>query len=145
VRVRKLQIVGMKPRITALIACAATLILLDGCGGSSDNSAAAVAPIAAKPDVIITIDGKQHACVVALYSEEHGSAIPCDDLVRFLRDELKVQSGSIYDMRTIPVISEAEMTGVAASLKSAGYRFIGGAHDKEITKANSGPGTRRGP
>jgi hypothetical protein len=130
---------GIVPRMTASFACAATLILLDGCGGSSDHSDPAAAPIAAKPDVLITIDGKQHACVVALYSEEHGSAIPCDDLVRFLKDELKVQSGSIYDMRTVPVVSEVEMTSVAASLKSAGYRFIGGPHDKEITKVNSGP------
>jgi hypothetical protein len=131
--------VGIKAGITAPIVCAATLILLDGCGGSSDDSVPAAAPIAAKPDVVITIDGKQHACIVALYSEEHGSAIPCDDLTRFLRDELKVRSGSIYDMRTIPVVSEAEMTGVAASLKSAGYRFIGGPHDKDVTQANTGP------
>jgi hypothetical protein len=129
--------VGIGPRMTASLASAAALILAAGCGGSSDTSAPAAAPIAAKPDVIVTLDGKQHACVVALYSEEHGSAIPCDDVVRFLKDELRVPSGSIYDMRTIPVVAEAEMAGVAASLKGAGYRFIGGPHDMGITKANT--------
>jgi hypothetical protein len=97
-------------------------MLLAGCGRSSN------APIAARPDVIITFNGARHACVVALYNEPQGSTISCSDLVPFLRDELRLSSGSIYDVHTVSNADEAEMTRVAASLKAAGYRFIGGPH-----------------
>ena len=104
----------------------AFLILLAGCGTSTNTPVAAPPPIAAKPDVTITFDGERHACVVALSSEAQGSAIPCNDVVPFVRDELRLPSGSIYDIRTIPDVNEAEMAGVGARLKAAGYRFIGG-------------------
>lgn len=111
---------------------AAALVLssawLAGCGPSASTSAPASAPIAARPDVIITLDGVRHACVVALYNEALGSIIPCRDVVPFVRDELRVPSGSIYDIRTVSNVDEAEITRVGASLKAAGYRFIGGRH-----------------
>ena len=78
--------------------------------------------------MIITLDGVRHACVVALYNEALGSTIPCRDVVPFVRDELRVPSGSIYDIRTVANVDEAEITRVGASLKAAGYRFIGGRH-----------------
>ena len=69
----------------------------------------------------------------ALYSEAQGSAIASEDVVRFVRDELRLPSGSIYDIRTIPDVDEAEMARVEASLKGAGYRFIGGPHAMFMT------------
>jgi hypothetical protein len=103
----------------------AFFILLAGCGTSANTPVPAPPPIAAKPDVTIAFDGERHACVVALSSEAQGSAIPCNDVVPFVRDELRLPSGSIYDIR-IPDVNEAEMAGVGARLKAAGYRFIGG-------------------
>jgi hypothetical protein len=101
--------------------------LLVGCGSSSNAPAPETAPvIAAKADVVITVDGVQHACVVALPSEPQGSSIPCTDVIAFLRDELRVPSGAIYDLRTTPPVDAAEVIKVRASLKDAGYRFIGG-------------------
>jgi hypothetical protein len=101
--------------------------LLPGCGSSTNAPAPQSAPaIAAKPDVIITVDGVQHACVVALYSEPYGNNIPCTDVIPFLRDELKVPSGAVYDLRTIATVDQAEVLKVRADLKDAGYRFIGG-------------------
>jgi hypothetical protein len=98
-------------------------VLLAGCGPSADPK------IAEKADVTITVDGKRHACVVALYKETQGNSIPCADVVPFLRDQLRLQSGSIYDVNIIPGIDAAQMAGLGASLKGAGYRFIGGRHD----------------
>ena len=101
-------------------------LLLVGCG-SSNNAPAPVAPaIAEKPDVIITFDGERRTCVVALYSEPQGSLIPCADIIPFMRDELRLASGSIYDTRTIAKVDQAEVARTIQNLKEAGYRFIGG-------------------
>ena len=115
-----------------LLGAAALSVLLLGCGSSVQAPAAEASPIprlADRPDVIVTFDGARQACVVALYSEQQGSAIPCADLIPFLRDELKVPSGAIFDVRTIPTFDAAEMAKTTASLKDAGYRFIGGRRD----------------
>jgi len=109
----------------------ASFVLLAGCGSSANTPVPG--PVAAKPDVMITFDGERHTCVVALASEAQGSAISCGDVVPFIRDELRLPSGSIYDIRTIPDVDEAEMASVGASLKGAGYRFIGGPHVMFIT------------
>ncbi len=111
--------------------CLSAALLLAACG-SSTNAPAPHAPaqttpsLVAKPDVIITVDGVQHACVVALYSEPNGSSIPCTDLIPFLRDELRVPNGAVYDLRTTPPVDKAEVLKVHADLKNAGYAFIGG-------------------
>ena len=79
-------------------------------------------PIAAKPDVLVTLDGEHHTCIVAISSEAQGSTIACDDVVPFVRDELRVPGGSIYEIRAIPKVEQAELAKVEASLKRAGYR-----------------------
>lgn len=108
--------------LRSLLVFAVASVLLAGCG----RSASTPPKIAEKADVIVTLDGKRHACVVALYNEPNGSAIPCSDVVPFVKDELRLPSGSIYDIRTSAGADEAEMARVGASLKGAGYRFIGG-------------------
>ena len=101
-------------------------LLLIGCGSSSSVPAPVPPAIAAKPDVIITFDGNRHTCLVALPSEAQGSILPCADVIPFMRDELRLASGSIYDTRTIGKVYEAEVAGTSQHLKEAGYRFIGG-------------------
>jgi hypothetical protein len=116
-------------RARAMLACVFGLSVLAGCGQPGNTPAPAPAappPIAAKPDVIVTLDGTRRDCLVALYSEEHGNIISCDDVVAFVRDELRIPSGAIYDIRTAPEIDEAQKTKVEASLKGAGYRYIRG-------------------
>ena len=98
-------------------------VLLGGCGRSA-NTPGAAAPIAGLPDAIVTLDGGRHACVVALRSETHGSTIPCVDVVPFLRDELRLPSGSVCDIRSIGDIDKAGLGRLEASLDAAGYRFI---------------------
>jgi hypothetical protein len=115
--------VSFKP--LALIIISAPLLLI-GCGSSSNAPAPAPAAIAAKPDVTITFDGERHTCVVALSSEAQGSIVPCADVVPFMRDELRLASGSIYDTRTIATADAAEVAKTTQNLKDAGYRFIGG-------------------
>ena len=110
------------------LALAAMLISLAGCGSSTNTPAPGSSPNAARPDVVVTIDGVHHACLVALYSEAQGSSISCDDVVPFVRDELRLAGGSIYDIRTTPGAAPAQTAKTDASLKAAGYRFIGGEH-----------------
>jgi hypothetical protein len=89
---------------------------LGGCGRSANTPGA--------PDAIVTVDGGRHACLVALRSEPHGSTIPCGDLVPFLRDELRLPSGSFCDVRSIGNVDKAEMTRVEANLNAAGFRVF---------------------
>jgi hypothetical protein len=110
-------------------------VLLAGCGPSANTDP----KIAEKADVTITVDGKHDACVVALYKEAQGSSIPCAEVVPFLRDQLRLQGGSIYDVHIIPGIDAAEMAGLGASLKGAGYRFIGGRSDPLLAEPGKKP------
>jgi hypothetical protein len=110
----------------AVLASTSMVLWLAGCGRSASPPDAAPS-VAAKPDVIVTLDGEHHTCLVALSSEAQGSSIGCDDVVPFVRDELRVSSGSIYDLRTLPPGDKAEMAKVDASLKGAGYRVSAGA------------------
>ena len=101
-------------------------LLLIGCGSSNNAPAPVPAAMTAHPAAVITFDGERHMCVVALSSEAQGSIVPCADLVPFMRDELRLASGSIYDTRTIAKTDEAEVAKTTQNLKNAGYRFIGG-------------------
>jgi hypothetical protein len=107
----------------AILVSAAALILVTGCGQSSKGPAPA--PAASRADVTVTFDGKRHKCVVALSSEAQGNSIPCGDVVSFVREELRVPSGAVYDIRKIPDVDETQVAKVSADLNSAGYRFVG--------------------
>jgi hypothetical protein len=96
-------------------------ILLVGCGSSGTPP-----KLAERPDVIITLDGKRHTCVVALEKEPQGSTVPCKEAVSFVKDELRVPGGSIYDIHTVANVDNAEIASVRDALNGAGYRFIGG-------------------
>jgi hypothetical protein len=100
-------------------------MLLTGCEQSARGPAPAAASAASRPDVIVTFDGKRRKCVVALSSEAQGSSISCADVVSFVREELRVPSGAIYDIRKISDVDETEVAKVSADLNGAGYRFIG--------------------
>jgi len=101
----------------AAITSSMMLALLAGCGRSSDS---------AKSDVIVKIDGAHHACLVALNSEAQANSISCDDVVSFVRDELRLPKGSIYDMRTIGDVDAAQKSKIKTALDGAGYRSPGG-------------------
>lgn len=103
-------------------------LVLAGCGASTTAPAPVPVPlqIAVKPDVVVTLDGKQHSCVVALYSEPQGNAIACDEVVPFMKDELRLKPGSVYDLHAISEADKAQLARVSANLKAAGYQFIGG-------------------
>lgn len=103
-----------------------TALWLFGCGSANNGQAPVAAPIASKPDVIITFDGANHACVAALFAEPQGSTLPCAELVPFLKDELRLASGSIYDTRMAANPDAAEVAKTTRTLNDAGYRFIGG-------------------
>jgi hypothetical protein len=101
-------------------------LLLVGCGSSKNAAPPVSAAMTANPAVVITFDGERHMCVVALSSEAQGSIVPCADIVPFVRDELRLASGSIYDTRTIGTFDAAEMAKTTQNLNEAGYRFNGG-------------------
>ncbi len=102
--------------------CILAALLLAGCGHSSDTPAR----IAERADVSITLDGGRHACVVALDQEQQGSTVKCGELVPFLKEELRLKPGSIYDIRVPGDFDQGQMARLAADLNGAGYRFIGG-------------------
>lgn len=118
-----MDMIGARATYSAVL----TMMILAGCGRSS-NSPSAAAPIAAKPDVVVTMDGKRHLCIVALSTEALGSAISCNDIAPFVKDELRLPGGAVYAIRIIPDVSEAEVAKVGSSLQGAGYRFIGGTN-----------------
>jgi hypothetical protein len=110
------------PALRVVLAALLVFPLLPGCGPSAN---APGAKIAGRADVTITVDGKRHSCIVALYQEPQGNNIPCADLIPFLKEQLRLPSGSVYDIQATGA-DEPEIAPVAASLKQAGYRFIGG-------------------
>jgi hypothetical protein len=105
-----------------ILVAISVLILLTGCGQSSKDAAPAAAPAASRADVTVTFDGKRHKCLVALSSEAQGSSIACGDVVSFVREELRVPGGAMYDIRKIPDVDETEVAKVSADLNNAGYR-----------------------
>jgi len=105
----------------AVLLAAFTPMLLVGCGSSSTPP-----KLAERPNVIITLDGKRHVCVVALDKEPQGSTVPCKEATSFVKDELRVPAGSIYDIHTVANVDDAEVASVRDALNGAGYRFIGG-------------------
>jgi hypothetical protein len=107
--------------IRALLLSSLVPMLLNACGSSGTPP-----KLAERPNVIITLDGKRHACVVALDKEPQGSTVPCKEAVSFVKDELRVPEGSIYDIQTVANVDDAEIASVRAALNDAGYRFIGG-------------------
>ncbi|HEX3396716.1 MAG TPA: hypothetical protein VHS76_08435 [Steroidobacteraceae bacterium] len=108
----------------SIVVC--TAFLLVACGSAINAPASAPPAIAAKADLIVTFDGERHTCVVALNNEPQGSIVPCTDIVPFIRDELRLASGSIYDTRVIAQVDDGEVAKTTQNLKDAGYRFIGG-------------------
>jgi hypothetical protein len=122
----------------AVFVSTAFVVSLTGCGSSGDSTASSP-PIAAKPDVTVTFDGEHHGCIVALYTEAQGSAISCGEVVSFIRDELRLPRGAVYDVRTVPDVEQGEMARVGAALDDAGYRFIGGPHAMVLTEPHKDP------
>jgi hypothetical protein len=110
-------------RMHAAVVSSLISLMLAACGPSA-NTPGSAAP--ARSDVIVTLDGEHHTCVVALKSEPQGSTIPCTDVVPFVRDELRLARGSTYDIRTLAKVDDADRAKVDATLQAAGYRFIGG-------------------
>jgi hypothetical protein len=101
-------------------AAAIVLLWLAGCGPSTYTPEASVS---SKSDVIITLDGDHHTCVVALSGEPQGSTVACADVVPFVRDELRRGSGSSYDIRALGKVDDAQRAKVESDLKGAGYRM----------------------
>ncbi|HEY3850764.1 MAG TPA: hypothetical protein VGL87_07335 [Steroidobacteraceae bacterium] len=112
-------------RTRAILASATALVAFAGCGKST--STAESPRIASHPDVTVKFDGKRGKCMVALYGEAQGSAISCDEVVPFVKDELRLPPGSIYDVGAASGGDEAEVAKARANLNDSGYRFIGGS------------------
>ena len=104
---------------------ASSSILVAACGSQSAGPATNVAssPTAEKADVTIVVDGARHACVVSLLREAQGSSIPCNEVIAFIKEELRVASGSSYDLR-LHGAAESEAASLRNSLRGAGFRPV---------------------
>jgi hypothetical protein len=118
----------IKARVTGVGRTAAFIaasVFLAACGAPNNAPTSPSPQAARKADVLVTLDGVHHACVVTLSKEEHGNSIACSDIIPFLKNELRLSAGATYDVRTTPETSDAESTSVRESLQTAGYRFVG--------------------
>jgi len=102
-----------------MIAAPAIALMLSGCGKSGSTSGAATE--GRKPDVTVKVDGARHKCMVTLAGEANGSSVACDDVVSFVREELRVPSGSIVDIAAVAGAADVETTKVRAAFDGAGY------------------------
>lgn len=116
------RVVMKMVRTAAFMALSVSVV---GCGAPSNAPTSVSSQPGKKADVLVTLDGVHHLCVVALSHEEQGSSIACSDIISFLKDELRVPSGATYDIRATPEIGDAESASVRENLKIAGYRFVG--------------------
>jgi hypothetical protein len=114
----------LKARTLAMIASTA-IVALVGCGKSGSSSESP--RIASHPDVTVKFDAKRRKCIVALSSEAQGNTIACDEVVPFVKDELRLPQGAIYDIGGTADGDQADLVKVRESLNGAGYRFIGGS------------------
>jgi hypothetical protein len=121
--------INVRAQFASLALCAA----VTGCARPAGAPNAVAPAVATRPDVVVTFDGERHACVVALFNESEGRTMSCDGVLPFVRDGLKLQTGALYDIRTIPDVDEAQIHSVAASLNGAGYRFVEGPHIMFLT------------
>lgn len=111
---------GVAESFRAVLLCAFTPILIVGCGSGTPPK------IAEQPDVIVTLDGNRHSCIVALEKEPQGSSVPCKEAASFVKDQLRAPGGSIYDIRIVANVDDTQIASVRDALNDAGYRFIGG-------------------
>jgi hypothetical protein len=116
------------------LASSVVVAVLTGCGHSDGSEP----KIAERADVNITLDNQRHTCVVALDQEPQGSSVRCDEAVPFLKDELRLKAGAVYDIRVTPGFDEAQMTHLGTSLNEAGYRFIGGRSNPLFAQPGKG-------
>ena len=110
-------------QVRAAFVFAAASILVAACGSRSAEPATdASSPSSSeKADVTIVVEGASHACVVSLASEAQGSSIPCKEVIAFIKEQLRVASGSSYDLR-LRGAEEADAVALRLSLRDAGYR-----------------------
>lgn len=95
--------------------------LLAACG-SSHEAAAPGSPSKGRADVKVALEGAHHLCNIALATETQASSIACSDVVAFLRDELRLPSGAVYELRAEGKVDPAELATLSANLQNAGYR-----------------------
>jgi hypothetical protein len=115
----------MVMRIVSTAAFTAMSVMVVGCGAPGNAPTSALSQVGNKADVLLTLDGVHHLCVVALSQEEQGSSIGCSDIVSFLKDELRVPIGATIALRTTPETGKADSASVRETLENAGYRFVG--------------------
>ena len=107
----------------SLFIASGMMACLAGCGSSSSPSVAAAPPAAGNADVSVTLDGRRQACFVALKAEPQPSEVDCKEIAAFMRDELRVPSGSTYAVRLVADFDPAKRAGIESALKDAGYRI----------------------
>jgi hypothetical protein len=109
----------MSAREAALIALIGTV--LTACGASNDAGSPG-SPSKGHADVTVTMGDGPHVCNVALAQEAQASSVACGEVVAFIRDELRLPSGAVVELRADRTTDAGALAAVSASLNSAGYR-----------------------
>jgi len=87
-----------------------------------------------KPDFVLTFDGPQGNCRVALGSQDGVEVLPSADVVGFLSKAPGITRASRFAVITIPNVNESEYDSVMAALKATGYRLTPAVHVGFLTE-----------
>lgn len=89
--------------------------------------------LAMKADVLVIFNGPENTCEVVL-----GGGAPTSllftDVVGYLVNDLKLPTGTLFDITTVPDVKIREYEYVLAALKAAGYRLTPGIHVGFLTE-----------
>ena len=81
-----------------------------------------------KPDFVVTFDGPNGDCLVAHVVTASAKHIPCDQVVSYVANDLKLPAGALFEIATIPDVRERDFDHVMAALSAAGYKLTPGPH-----------------
>ncbi len=87
-----------------------------------------------KPDFVLTFDGPNGNCRVALGANERVETLPYSKVLSFLGDAPGITRASRFEVITIPDVNEADYDAVMAALKASGYRLTPGVHVGFLTE-----------
>lgn len=75
-------------------------------------------------DAFVSVFGGEEQCKIRRKLEDPGTSISCRDAGRYIRDELKVNSGGTVTIGVSSETSEASMDVLTTSITREGFRIV---------------------
>ncbi len=87
-----------------------------------------------KPDFVLTFDGPNGNCRVALAAQGTAETLPCSQVLNFLSAAPGITNASHFEVITIPDVNVSEYDAVMTALKASGYCLTPGVHVGFLTE-----------